>query len=118
MTRGILCRIVVLCAVSSLKIVEAQPQRPQGPPNAYIVQVTQGADPRQVGRGVVQRTRGKLGHVYTNAVRGFSVQLPPGLAKQAIEAQSGVLLVEPDVVVHAVGQTLPTGVDRIEADNS
>jgi subtilisin family serine protease len=44
--------------------------------------------------------------------------LPPGLAKQAIEAQSGVLLVEPDVVVHAVGQTLPTGVDRIEADNS
>jgi subtilisin family serine protease len=118
MARGILCKIVVLCAVSSLEVVEAQPQRPPAPLNAYIVQVTQGADPRQVGRGVVQRTNGKLGHVYTNAVRGFSVQLPPGLAKQAIEAQSGVLLVEPDVVVHAVGQTLPTGVDRIEADNS
>lgn len=116
MVHRIPCKIIVLCAVLSLNAVEAQPEPPGRTANSYIVQVSQDADPAQVGRGVVQRTRGRLGHVYTHAVRGFSVQLPPGLAKQAIEAEPGVFLAESDVQVHAVAQTLPTGVNRIDAD--
>jgi subtilisin family serine protease len=118
MIRIICSEVVLLAVVLNTTALEAQPEFTPGPLNTYIVQVTEGSDPAQVGRGIVQRTRGKLGHVYKNAVRGFSVQLPPGLAKKAIEAQSGVLLVEPDVPVYAVAQILPTGIDRIEADNS
>jgi hypothetical protein len=119
MVRGTLFKIVVLFTVFlSLQSIEAQPGRPARPLNSYIVQVTEGVNPGQIGRGVVQRTNGKLGHVYTNAVRGFSIQLPSGLPQQAIEAQAGVLLVEPDIAVYAVAQTLPTGVNRIEADSS
>ena len=118
MARGIPFKIVVLYAVLSLKAIEAQPGPSPGLSNSYIVQVTEGADPSQVGCGIVQRTCGKLGHVYTNAVRGLSVQLTTGSAEQAIEVQSGVLLVEPDVPVNAVAQTRPTSVDRIEAADS
>jgi hypothetical protein len=119
MVRRILFKIIVLFTVFlSLQSTEAQPRRPTIPSNSYIVQVTEGVDPGQVGRGVTQRTNGKLGHVYRNAVKGFSIQLPNGLPQQAIEVQAGVRLVEPDIAVYAVVQTLPTGVNRIEAENS
>jgi PKD repeat protein len=110
-------QIVMLC-VFSLTAIAAPPENAPGPPDRYIVQVTEGSAPGQVGRGVAQRTGGKLVHVYTSAVKGFSIHVPPGRAKKDIEDQPGVLLVEPDVQVYAVGQTLPTGVDRIEADQS
>jgi len=111
-------RIPVLLALVTLTIGAMPPEPAGGPPGVYIVQVAEGADPGQVGRSIAQRTVGKLGHVYTAAVRGFSIQLPPGLARQEIEGQPGVLRVEPDVRVHAFAQTLPTGVDRIDADRN
>jgi subtilisin family serine protease len=110
-------QIIMVC-VSTLTAIAAPPDQAAGPPNRYIAQVADGFEPGQVGRGVAQRTGGKLVHVYTSAVKGFSIHLPPGLAKKDIESQSGVLMVEPDVEVYAIAQILPTGVDRIEADNS
>ncbi len=104
------------CMVLALAAVAAPPKRPAGPLNSYIVQVAPDVDPAQIGRGIAQRTGGKLGHVYTKVLNGFSVQLPPGLARQAIEGEPGVLKVEPDARTHAVAQTLPTGVNRVDAD--
>jgi PKD repeat protein len=117
MFRASLFQIVMLC-VFGLTAIAAPPDQAKGPPDRYIVQVTEGSVPGQIGRGVAQHTGGKLVHVYTSAVKGFSIHVPPGLTKKDIESQPGVLLVEPDVQVYAVGQsqTLPTGVDRIEAD--
>ena len=117
MFRSAFCKVVLMGIVLIPAILEAQPN-PAPPFNRYIVQVTKGANPGQVGLRIAQSTRGRLGHVYMSAVKGFSVELPPGLDERNLKAQSGVLLVEPDVLVHAVAQTLPTGVDRIEADNS
>ncbi len=116
MVRTGIPRIIVPCLALALVAVAAPPPHAAGPLNSYIVQVTPGADPVQIGRGVAQRTGGKLGHVYTKALSGFSVQLPPGLAKKAIEGQPGVLKVEPDARIHAVAQTLPTGINRVDAD--
>jgi len=111
--------LLVGVAILTLTAVAAQAERASGPPNRYIVQVNKDFAPGRVGRGIAQRTGGMLGHVYTSAVKGFSIQLPPGgLAKKDIESQSGVLLVEPDVQIYATAQTLPTGVNRMEADNS
>jgi subtilisin family serine protease len=96
----------------------APSEKAGGPPNGYIVQVVEGGNAVGIGRAVAARTNGKVGHVYSSALRGFSIQLPPGLARQAILGEPGVARVEPDIRVHAVAQTLPTGVDRIEADQN
>jgi subtilisin len=115
MIRSRTSAIVLLCAAGT-GFAGAAAGQAQRPINSYIVQVAEGFEPGQVGRAIAQRTGGGLGHVYTRALRGFSIQLPPGLARQAIESETGVLKVEIDLPTHAVAQTLPTGVRRIAAD--
>ncbi len=109
--------IVLLCTAAT-GFAGAAAGQGQRPINSYIVQVAEGFEPGQVGRAIAQRTGGGLGHVYTRALRGFSIQLPPGLARQALESETGVLKVEIDLPTHAVAQTLPTGVKRIAADQN
>ena len=116
MVRASFLNIVALCLVLNSASVAAPQMQGRGLLNGYIVQVAEGVDPGPIGRVLAQRTGGTLGHVYTKALRGFSVQLPPALAKQVIARQAGVIKIEPDVRVRAVAQTLPTGVNRIDAD--
>ncbi|MCH7493746.1 S8 family serine peptidase, partial [bacterium] len=54
-------------------------------------------------------------HVYTHALQGFAVQLPPAAAA-LLAADPRVALVETDMEAHIVAQTLPPGIDRAEAD--
>jgi len=116
MVRASVRNVVALCLVLSPASMAAPHRQGPGLLNRYIVQVAEGVDPGPIGRGICQRAGGTLGHVYTKALRGFSVQLPPALAQQVIAGQAGVIKIEPDVRVHAVAQTLPTGVNRIDAD--
>ncbi|MFI5982437.1 S8 family peptidase [Streptomyces sp. NPDC051555] len=76
-----------------------------------------------VGRGEVERTAGDLaaghggtlGHVYTDALRGFSVRLPEAAAKR-LAANPAVARVEVDGISHiAETQTNATwGLDRVD----
>ncbi len=54
-------------------------------------------------------------HTYGAALDGFSARLSPQ-AIDHLRANPHVLFIEPDSEVHAVAQTLPMGVNRIEAD--
>jgi subtilisin family serine protease len=85
-------------------------------PNAYIVQVADAVDVHQAAAGAARFTGGNLGHIYTKALRGFAIRVPPGIKKADILAQPGVVLVEPDLEVTVCAQTLPTGVNRIDVD--
>ncbi len=58
-----------------------------------------------------------VGHVYRNALKGFSFS-GSAAAARALARNARVAFVEPDRVVRATGQTLPTGVLRIEADQN
>ncbi len=87
-------------------------------PNAYIVQVADTADVHEAARKATRFTGGTIGHVYSKALWGFSIQVPPGITKAQILAQPGVILVEPDLEVAICAQALPTGVNRIDADLS
>ncbi len=87
-------------------------------PNAYIVQVADTADVHQVAGDAARFTGGTVGYVYSKALWGFSIRVPPGITKAQILAQPGVILVEPDIEVAICAQTLPTGVNRIDADIS
>ena len=71
--------------------------------------------------GAVQALEAREGfraeHVYSAAVRGFSARLS---ARQiaALEDDPNVAYVEPDGEMQIVAQTLPWGIDRIDADLS
>jgi len=57
------------------------------------------------------------GHVYRNALKGFSASLTQENLSALIK-DPRVKFIEPDLVVHATAQTIPTGVNRIDADLS
>jgi subtilisin family serine protease len=90
-------------------------------PGQLIVQVRSGADPAVVGARHAQPHGGLVLAVYRHALHGFAIRVPPQRAERAraeLRADPDVLLVEPDLVVEAAAQTLPTGVNRIEADKN
>ncbi len=85
----------------------------QNVPDHYIVVLKSGASSADVandhGLGV--------GHAYGHAINGFAGHVPPGRLR-ALQNDARVDWVEPDQVVTASAQTLPTGVNRIDGDLS
>ena len=56
-------------------------------------------------------------HVYRHALRGFAAPLEAG-TQRALAGDSRVAYVSADGEVHAVAQTLPTGINRIDGETS
>jgi subtilisin family serine protease len=56
-------------------------------------------------------------HVYSEVFQGFAAELPAAAARAA-ERQRGVVKIWPDLPVRAEAQKLPTGVDRVDADEN
>src|SRR5918994_173163 len=91
---------------------DARPAAQSGK-EGVIVELARGANPQAVARalGVVPT------HVFTEVFQGFAAELPAGAVKAA-ERQRGVVRIWPDLPVRALAQTLPTGVDRVDADQN
>jgi subtilisin len=79
-------------------------------PRDYIVVLKSGEPEAVAGTVGIEPQK-----VYRHALRGFAATLSPQAA-QALERNPNVEFIEPDYTVHAVAQTLPTGVDRMEVD--
>lgn len=73
------------------------------------------ANPGASASALMQSFGGQVGHVYEHALKGFSAQLPAAAVK-GLSHNPMVKLVEPDLVMTAFGQTVPTGVNRIDAE--
>jgi len=54
-------------------------------------------------------------HRYSYALRGMSVKMPQAI-RDKLAADPRVAYIEPDVIVSINAQTLPTGINRIDAD--
>src|SRR5450756_1528764 len=122
-------RLIVLAAVLSLLLsvgpVNAVAPVQAGPGGStdaraadrYIVLFREGSDVD----GAIGRLSRRVGirpdHAYRHAVRGFSAHLDARQLAE-VEADPSVALVEADRVVQLEAQTLPTGVDRVDADLS
>ena len=83
----------------------------------FIVVLENSAGPGKVADALDARAGVNVGHVYRHALRGFSAQMPESRAA-ALEQQSRVDYVQRDRKVSIQSQTLPTGVNRVEADAS
>ncbi len=74
-------------------------------------------DPRAFANRMSMRHRLKLRHVYRRALRGFSAQIPATILP-FLKRHSDIAFIEPDRLVYALNQRLPSGVDRIQADQN
>jgi subtilisin len=101
-------------------VLAAVPPALAAPPDAerYIVVLHEGAGPpAAVAAEVAQRTGGEVGFVYTTAIQGFSIQLPPQ-ALNGIQHDPRVKYVATDDPVYLFAQAVPTGIQRIFADTN
>src|SRR5919199_1847144 len=100
--------------------VLAQPQTPtQKIPDRYIVVFKDSVQcPAAVANEQAQENALQLKYVYTSALKGYAAVFPNHQALQRIENDSRVDYVAQDAVVSAVAQTLPWGIDKIDADLS
>src|SRR6056297_1062612 len=87
--------------------------------NSYIVVLKERSNASENARAAERSTGGKVGFVYNNALKGYSLQLPPQASSRALEAlrnNPNVEFIEEDRPVFAHGtQTNATwGLDRID----
>ena len=85
-------------------------------PGAYIVTLRSG-DPSAAAGDARQRHGADVEHVYERALRGYAARMS-SRAAAAVARQDNVASVVADRTVAAAAQSLPTGIDRIDAELS
>jgi subtilisin len=85
-------------------------------PGAYIVTLKSG-HPASVAQEHGRRFGAKVDFVYQHALRGYAAHMSQAAASR-LAADSRVAAVVPDRVVHISRQSVPAGIDRIDADVS
>jgi subtilisin len=97
-------------------------------PGRYIVVLKDGTaqanaqgnrqDPKQVASELARNNEvEKVTHTYESALKGFAAKIPRGRIGD-VRSDPRVAFVAKDREVHATAQSLPTGVDRVDADQS
>jgi subtilisin len=83
----------------------------------YIVVLRDSANSAAVASEHATRYGASVSQVYAAALHGYAATIPESRLAE-VRADPRVAFISADREVHAVGQTLPTGIDRIEADAS
>jgi len=99
-------------------LAHVQPAKAVDPPDRYVVVLKGSAsDPGRAAEGMARRYGLGVGFVYGHALDGFSAVIPDGRLG-AVRADERVERMEPDKTYHATTQTLPWGINKIDADAS
>ena len=86
-------------------------------PGQYIVVLNDRADAGAVGREHARSYGASVLHVYRYALRGYAARMSDQAASR-IARDPRVLFVQPDSVVTATAQSLPTGINRVDGEQS
>src|SRR6266498_2580220 len=109
---------VALFLLFALALPPASAGAQGGPPQPSIVVLRDDvADPGAVAQQHASANGFGVAFVYRYALKGYAASIPQQ-ALASIARDPRVLFISEDRDVTAVGQTLPTGVDRIDADAS
>jgi len=76
------------------------------------------SDPATVANQHANEHAFQVGFVYRNTIKGYSATIPNAQALERIRDKDEVKYVEQDGVVNATAQTLPWGINKIDADAS
>jgi subtilisin family serine protease len=83
----------------------------------YVVVLDAGTDARTVAAEHARELGVVTGHVYSSALDGYAARMPSAVAARLAD-DPRVAYVQPDRKVTATAQTLPTGINRANADAS
>lgn len=83
----------------------------------YIVVLEDGTDARTVADRHARDLGVLTGHIYASALDGYAARMPAAVADK-VAADPRVAYVQRDRQVQATAQTLPSGIDRANADAS
>jgi subtilisin family serine protease len=103
--------------LAGVALTQTQPAVGDAADRYIVVLEDDVGSPSQVASGMEQRRDLEVGFVYSTAVEGFSAEIPDE-ALAAVRADPRVDYVERDTTVHAVGQRVPWGIEKIGADKS
>jgi subtilisin family serine protease len=114
MRRSLSLLAALALILASVSLVSATPAAGS---SGYIVSLRPGTELSTTINGLSQRLAFVPDHVYSHALRGFAASLN---AQQvaALAADPAVRTIVADQAVEAIAQTLPTGINRIQADAS
>jgi subtilisin family serine protease len=105
----------VLTALASVLVMSAQASAPGA--DRYIVVLKNAVDTTAVANLHAARYGASVEHVWSSALHGYSAVIPNDRVG-ALRADENVAYVELDGIATATAQTLPWGVDKIDADTS
>ena len=83
----------------------------------YIVVLEPGSAPDAVASEHARKHGAQIGFVYEHALKGYSAVIPEARLA-ALRADDRVAYVERDGIVTATAQTLPWGINQVDADVS
>ena len=106
---------VALTALASVLALSAQASGPGA--DRYIVVLKNAVDSNAVANLHAQRYGASVEHVWSSALHGYSAVIPNDRVA-ALRADQNVAYVELDGIATTTAQTLPWGVDKIDADVS
>jgi subtilisin family serine protease len=89
----------------------------QAVPGRYIVVLKDDANARNVADEHGRRLGAEVTSVYQHALRGYAAKIPSARLSE-VKSDPRVLFVQPDSTAVAFGQTVPTGVNRIDGKSS
>lgn len=114
----VLLTIVAVTIVLSAGVAFTQTAPGDTASGRYIVVLKDGvSDPGQAANDISRRNNAEVGFVYGRAIKGFSATIPNSRVDE-VRADGRVDYVERDGTMKTVAQTLPWGIDRIDADVS
>jgi subtilisin family serine protease len=103
-----------LVAATTVTSVAAQAEEST---SGYIVMLQPTMEPNAVAAEHTRALGAVVGHTYQSAVRGYSARMS-ATAAAGIARDPRVLLVQPDGAVSISAQTVPTGINRVDAELS
>ncbi len=116
--------VLLSCAGLALAREGITPAPGQGPqegaiPARYIVVLEEGVqeDPTAVAREHARGHGAEVLRTYQHAIKGYAARIPEGRLGD-VRADGRVAYIEPDQTTQATAQTLPWGIDKIDADKS
>ncbi|MFZ7112940.1 MAG: S8 family serine peptidase [Desulfatiglandales bacterium] len=113
-------RIVIMTLLAFAMLLGITSAATAAPPAlaGYIVVLHDNVEsPAAAAREIAAQVGGQVGYVYEHALKGFSI-LVPAQAVAALERNPNVKYVATDDIRYAYAQEIPTGIERIFADEN